>query len=193
MKRNRLLAVIIMFCLPLVSHPASAEEFELDDNLMLDFRPSSLTLRPFEEGEILLLFRNNREEAVTIFVEVDDSNYTMTADVVITPELLEIDQGDTGTVTVLVTSRSNIFRSGDAGVLLSIAWGPDLFFTGQSVDPSTVEGSDSYYLTVTDDYYASNPYYMGSFIIAVSSIFVLIIVWFIKFRRRHTTDKMELS
>jgi hypothetical protein len=181
-----LLAVIMTLCLLMLSTPASAREDDIDDDLWLDLHPGRLKLRPYEEGEFVLHFRNAREEAVTVFVEQDESNYTSISDVEISPRLLEMGPGDNGTVTINIKSRATFFGvTGGSGVIIVVSWGPDLTVTDGSVDPSTVEGSNrGYYLTVEDDYYVSHPLYLYSFVVTVTVISALIIFLFIRSRAR---------
>ena len=156
MGRSPLLVIVLAVvatCLVMPTPHVQARTVDLESDLILEYSPETLTLRPDEEATITMVIQNqgDRSQVVVLgYVRVDApgaSSGTFATTVV------EVVPG--GSAEVRLTVRSNAHPGQEEGVsegMVKFAWGENL--TGTDIwdlDEDLVEGTYQFVIPVTDE------------------------------------------
>jgi hypothetical protein len=143
----------------MLATPVQAERVVLDDDLIVDYQPESLTLKPRERGTFELYFTNSGNETLFVALTQMVLKSPGASRAFINPDFFELVEGESQMVVVIIQSANDYHEEGTSDSHIAIAWGHNLtpadghnlsLVVGR-VKGGTVEGGTKLILPVTDD------------------------------------------
>lgn len=183
--KGSIFVAILLCSLMMLTTPVQAEQVVLDDGLVLDYSPDTLTLRPGERGTVEFIFNNSGNETTYVGLIQWVLKCAGASRAYIDPDFFELPAGESQVVVVII--ESSAYCDGDcySDSHIGIAWGKNLTLVDGHFNKSNAEGGTTIIYPVTDDL----PCYLlaiGSIIVAVVIIAIVIVA--IVIHRRKGRD-----
>jgi hypothetical protein len=178
--RRWAMAILLATMLMSLSH-VQAVTVNLDDELIMDYDPQRLTLKPRERGTFTLEFTNLGESTTFVGIDVLAIKSPGGSQVAVVPDFFELGPGGRRTVEVIVQSHAEWGVDADiSDAHLVIFWGPTV-----TPDQDAWDTTGSTYdidLPVEDDFSRTEAMLILGAVAVV--IFIAIPVWLVIRRRR---------
>ena len=149
--RCYLFVALLLCSMLLLTNPVRAERIILDDDLVVDYHPDSLTLKPGRRGTVEFIFDNSGNETQKIAFGQDVIKAPGWPGASFNPDFFELPAGKSQVVIVTIQSYATYFDNGYSECHIWIVFGHELAPIEDYFDPNTIEGGASITIQVKDD------------------------------------------